>query len=120
MCDLTRIGSDAISHLAFQFVNEENRKFPKKSRIALAAKRFATYAAEPSGQPVRPPSNILRTVPAALRLDEIAGSLQNSPLVGFSADALKTSVQHFKKSNPVARIGPQDRGFSAGKGVQRP
>jgi len=35
VCDLTQNGSDAISHLAFHFVNEKKLQIPKKSRIAL-------------------------------------------------------------------------------------
>src|ERR1700734_781089 len=47
----------------FSLSTRKSRKFPKKSRIALAAKRFATYARRPPDS-LRPPSNILRTVPA--------------------------------------------------------
>ena len=36
MCDLTPSGSDAITHLAFYFVNEEKPQIRKKSRIAFA------------------------------------------------------------------------------------
>jgi hypothetical protein len=35
-CDLTPKGSDAISHLAFHFVNEKLTQNPKKRGIAFA------------------------------------------------------------------------------------
>ena len=116
MCDLTPSGSDVITHLAYHFVNEEMPQILKNRRIALAFLPGADV------RPRQPKKNRLerdrrRPVPH-FRIDEIRPVCKIPRRVGFSAD-LRTSVQ-ISNPQPPSFAWPQDRGFSAGKGVHSP
>jgi hypothetical protein len=116
MCDLTPSGSNAISHLAFHFVNEEMPQILKNRRIALAIWVSPTYG---GAGPKRTGQNSTGGARHGTSVLTKIGQFAKFPA---ASDSPPTCGHLFRYQIPNPRLshGPQDRGFSAGKGVHSP